>query len=283
MGICYGKLLRRKILKDGCGKIFILDCHIVKILTIIYIALFASTQVNAYADPYEYLRELSVKQIQELDSDLMSPDDLEYLKFIFFSPIKTVIPYNIQQQLMQTAYPSMEKLLMNLGYCKLWDFKVLKWELFQGWPLEVYRVWRMEIGSGAFETYIVYMKDTNTYHLLALDGFAEDQFNRLIDVSIDTSQKALDYAVNVVALLAYDGFVVNEKILTPTWFRYHILEPYINQLFLPKISVETDDDYVAEMFLYEGNEAPDLLCKISKITILIKNNGKVAILKELLE
>lgn len=234
-------------------------------------------------NPYPELRELTFEQSNELLKEAIHDEDqFDWLVFYYFTPIWEVIPYELEQDILDTAYPSIDEALESLRYCKRWGFKAEKEDYFDDWPIEVYKIYRTDLGKIMFQTYILYNQSSNTYHVMSLDDFSAERFNQLVKVSITTSEQALDYAKGVASMITPYGHVIDKDLLNPEGTWYYNIKLYLDVISLPKITMKAQDYHVIELFYYTGN-VYGTTCDVSKIVVIVNQEGKIALLKSNLE
>lgn len=251
------------------------------VLGIISVVFLLSFNVLGYFDPIPYpeIRELTFEQSNELLKESITDQErFECLVYYYFSPIWEVIPYRMQDNILDTAYLSLEEALESLRYCKRWSFEAEDLELFQKWPIDIYAIQRTDLGRRIFQTYIVYLQESNRYHFVSLNDFSVEGFNGLVKIQITTGEQALDYAKDVVSLITPYGHVIDQDMLNSEGTWYHMVKPYLDVIFLPKITLQTTDYYVIEMFYFTGNFY-GASCDVSKLIVIVNNEGKISLVR----
>lgn len=273
----------QKSVKRGFGKTITEIYNMIKIvLRITCVVLLFCSNVSGYFDPIPYpeIRELTFEQSNELLKESMNDKErFECLVHYYFSPIWEVIPYRMQDNILDTAYLSLEEALESLRYCKRWSFEAENLKLFQKWPIDIFVIQRTDLGRTIFQTYIVYLQESNTYYFVSLNDFSVERFNELVKVQITTCEQALDYAKDVVSLITPHGCVIDQDMLNPEGTWYYTIKRYLDVVFLPKVTLQTTDFYVIEMFYFTGTSYGSS-CDISKVIVIVNNEGKVSLLRE---
>lgn len=208
----------------------------IKNAVIILMILIFSLPIFA-SQPYDYLKDYTeddldaiYEQLPENERDNM----VGIISEVFFSRVEEVFSNQFQCDLMEKKFETLDEIISNLRYYRVWDLSYQKVDFFGEYPFEIYKILKDNIFPSQIMAYVLFDHETKTYQILGYSKILLEQFNQLVSISFSSSDEAVLYAIEVVSLM----------------LNYDILDKDESEIGIssPKIIFETEHSYAIEMY-----------------------------------
>lgn len=232
---------------------------------------------TSIANANNNLDDLRFVTVEELNFDQLDKSEQDYIMKLMFASMNSILPDHVQNKIIDSEYQSLEDVMEQIQYSKLWIIEYKDSNLFKDYPIKLFRFIRMDLTPKRIITHVLYDEAKKTYRVVGFEEINPDSFNENVKIDIDSSATATKYLLDYIVMTKY-----YTKIIDDQWFYTHSFANSSNINLCPPENIFSSDKFFL-IRLFVERQINERESYMSEIIGIVSTEGQILFLEEIVE
>lgn len=228
--------------------------------------------VSVYSS-WEKLNQLTLDEFDEHFHEF-SDEEIKYVMKLIEDPLEKILPLDEQEKILQNEYLTIENLISEIHYVKIWSVECKKINFYNNDYFELHKIQKKENLPNKTLAFLLFDKTKKTFRVIGFSRILLEQYNNYVDIDLSSPQEMLSYSKEVVLLAGIYTKIVEQDLIDNSINKY--FKKIKDKVYSPKIIYQSEKYFFLDLFgirFYERGIVVD------KLLIAVTNKGKISITK----
>lgn len=243
------------------------------LISITFLAFSCFLPVYVYS-ALDYLNQLTLGDF-ETHFDEFSKEEKEYVIMLMEEPLEKIMPFEDQQKILLNEYLTLENLMQQLHYTKIWSVEYNKINFYENDYFELYKIQKKEDFPSKTLAYLLFDKFKETYKVIGFSQILTEQFNDNVKIILSSPDEMISYSKELTLLVRDHTDIVEQDLINNSSDKY--FERLKENVYPPKIIYQSEKYCILDLF---GIHYFERVTVVEQLLVMTTCDGKISIIKE---